>query len=127
MATTISRDEIRAIYRQGEEGVITLIETLVERLNKLEEVVTQLQARVNKDSHNSSKPPSSDWRRPPPKSLREKSGKKSGGQPGHEGYSLRQVEQPHHTVTLPLNGSCACGRDLSKGKKGNPEKTGFPF
>ena len=122
MATTISRDEIRAIYRQGEEGVITLIETLVERINKLEEVVTQLQARVNKDSHNSSKPPSSDWHRPPPKSLREKSGKKSGGQPGHEGYSLRQAEQPHHTVTLPLNGSCACGRDLSKCKKGNPEK-----
>lgn len=117
MAITMSRDEIRAVYRKGEDSVISLIEMLTDRINKLEEEVAKLKAQVIKDSHNSSKPPSSDWHRPQPKSLRVKSGKKRGGQPGHEGYSLRQVENPHHIVKLPLTGSCACGRDLLKSKK----------
>ena len=33
---TISKDEIRACYAQGEEAVITLVESLVERINALE-------------------------------------------------------------------------------------------
>lgn len=122
MPIKMSREEIRSIYRQGEEAVIALVEMLIERLNVLEQKVEKLEAQISKDSHNSSKPPSSDWGRPTPKSLREKSGKKSGGQPGHEGHSLRQVENPHHTKKYLLSGACDCGRDLAKAKKIGLEK-----
>lgn len=116
MPIKISRDEIRAVYRQGEDAVITLVETLVERLNKLEQRVSELEAQRIKDSHNSSKPPSSDFNRPKPKSLRKKSGKKSGGQIGHKGHTLKQIEDPDNVVIHPMHGKCQCGRDINKGK-----------
>jgi transposase len=126
MAIRMSRDEIRAIYRQGEDAVVSLIEKVVGRLNVLEEEFARLKAQISKDSHNSSKPPSSDMRRTEPKNSRVKSGKSSGGQPGHEGHSLRQVENPQHTVKRPLRGKCACGRDLSKcGKRGMEKRQVF--
>jgi transposase len=115
MAIKITREEFHDIYIQGEEVTFKLFEKLVERINALEEKVAALEARINKDSHNSSKPPSSDWNRTP-KSLRQQSGKPSGGQPGHEGHSLKQVAKPHHIQDHPLRGTCECGRDLSKGK-----------
>jgi transposase len=65
-------EEVRAAYREGEEAVVMLIMELVDRIQELE-------ARLNKDSHNSSKPPTSDGLKKPPKhGLRHKSGKKSG-------------------------------------------------
>src|SRR5258707_1167830 len=60
-----------------------------------------LQARLAKDSHTSSKPPSSDGlgRKPSKtKSLRKRSGKKAGGQLGHRGETLRLVATPDAVV-----------------------------
>lgn len=81
---------------------------------RLVPIVLDLQARLLLNSRNSSKPPSSDgYTKPAPKSLREKSGLKSGGQPGHPGHTLKPVEKPDKTETIPLavcpNG---CGTDL---------------
>src|SRR5258706_15911073 len=58
------------------------------------ERVQELEARLAKDSHNSSKPPASDGLVRKTRSLRRKSGKKPGGQLGHRGETLRLVATP---------------------------------
>jgi transposase len=60
--------------------------------------VQELEARLAKDRHNSSKPPSSDGLGRKTKSLRRKSGKQSGGQLGHRGETLRLVATPDAVV-----------------------------
>lgn len=51
---------------------------------KLNQTIQELKEQLNKNSKNSSKPPSSDsYKKPAPKSLRKPSGKKVGGQKGH--------------------------------------------
>jgi transposase len=66
------------------------VQTLLARVQELEARL----ATAQKDSHNSRKPPSSDGLRRKPKSLREKSGKKRGAQPGHPGHRVSLVATP---------------------------------
>jgi transposase len=80
-----------------------LLNTALRRIAELEELVAaqvqeivDLRRQLAKNSNNSSKPPSSDGlkKKPAPRSLRGKSGKKSGGQAGHRGDTLRQTSTP---------------------------------
>ena len=65
----------------------------------LKEENATLQARFHTDSHNSSKPPSSDgYHKPSPKSQRTSSGRKTGGQPGHPGHRLSLIDDPDEIV-----------------------------
>lgn len=101
----LSREEITRLYAGGVEGVICLIEQLLAALATQQEQISALSAQVKElsdqrqtNSRNSSKPPSSDGYSRPPRSLRERSGKKPGGQPGHTGHALQLVEQPDAVV-----------------------------
>ena len=70
------------------------VETLNATIAQLNATIKELTEKKNKDSHNRSKPPSTDgYKKPPaPKSLWGKSDKKSGGQDGHEGSNLAQAK-----------------------------------
>jgi transposase len=60
--------------------------------------IQSLKGQLAKDSHNSSKPPSSDGLACKTKSLRKPSGKKPGGQLGHRGHQVQLVETPDVVV-----------------------------
>ena len=84
----------------------SVINELVRRLNAANEKIGELTERLNKNSQNSSKPPSSDgYSKPAPKSLRTSSGKKQGGQPGHKGHSLKTNIKPTK-VLQHMPGAC---------------------
>ena len=88
----LSEAEIRAIYRQGEDAVVNLVLTMNQSLLLLAQRVQTLEDRLVKNSRNSGKPPSSDGlTKPAPKSQRKRHGRKSGGQPGHPGTTLKAV------------------------------------
>ena len=93
---------------------------LAKALESLEQAnarIKQLEGQAAKDSHNSSKPPSTDGFKEPirkTRSLREKSGKQHGGQPGHRGNTLRMVEQPDHTIRLSPQQCEHCQQDLAQ-------------
>ena len=62
---------------------------------ELQETIRELQRQLNQNSQNSSKPPSSDgFNKPSPKSLRQKSGRKQGGQKGHPGSHMAIPHEP---------------------------------
>ena len=59
---------------------------------QLNQTIQELKEQLNKNSKNSSKPPSSDgFKKPAPKSLRKASCKKAGGQNGHQGTHLAVI------------------------------------
>lgn len=107
-----TRAEIHEAYLQGEEAVVALFERTI---GQLAIRVQALEDQVAKNSRNSSKPPSSDGlKKPAPRSLRKPSGKKSGGQPGHQGHTLQRVEQPHHTQVHPVERCAYCQASLKE-------------
>ena len=97
-----------------EKQVLLLLEEnrlLRERIKELEEQLRK--AMIHKNSFNSSKPPSSDISKPKRnQSLREKSGRKSGGQPNHKGTTLLMSNNPDIIEELTPNYCNDCGKDL---------------
>lgn len=76
---------------------------------------SELRRQLGLDSRNSSKPPSSDspFTKPTPKSLRGKSGRKPGGQPGHPGSTLRLIDDPKERLRHEPGPCAGCGADLA--------------
>ena len=79
----------------------------------LRQEVAELRRRLDTNSTNSSKPPSSDGLRKKPVSLREPSGRPSGGQKGHKGETLRQIVEPDQIMTHEAAARRHCGCALS--------------
>lgn len=88
------------------------VEVLREELAKMKKQLQALQDQHAKDSHNSSKPPSSDGFKRRTRSLRKKSGKKPGGQEGHRGHHLQQVENADEVVRYHVACCEQCGTSL---------------
>lgn len=87
---------------------------------RLQARIAELERRVGQDSQNSHKPPASDGlgRRLRPK--REKRGRANGGQIGHAGHRLEQVETPDEMVGHRPETCSRCGTALA----GQPERSG---
>jgi transposase len=104
-----THQDIHAAYLQGEEAVIEMVNALLAVMQSLAARVQALEEQAAKNSRNSSKPPSSDGlKKPAPRSLRKRSGKKSGGQPGHKGRTLKAVEHPQHKVVHQVEHCAQC-------------------
>ena len=120
-----TRDELIALARLHPEVVVdellalrTEVAALRILVLSLQKKMEELESRLAKDSNNSHKPPSSDgYAKPAPKSLREKSDRPSGGQPGNPGQTLAFVDKPHHVVAHTLlDCPCGCGGSLRRVK-----------
>jgi transposase len=120
---SMTRDEAEAIYNAGKEAVITKLMELdakVEALTKKVEELTDLVARLMKNSSNSSKPPSSDIVKPPKVTNRaerrrlEKIRRKKGGQLGHPKWTRAAFppEQIDNLITYHLDKCPECGSSL---------------
>jgi len=100
-----SLDEL--IDRGEKQQLKALFHHLIHRIEQLED-------KLSKNSRNSSKPPSSDGFNKPDrtKSLRKRSGKKPGGQKGHEGKFLNHVEKPDEIEYHHIIDCICCGKVL---------------
>ena len=125
----LTRQGILAAYAAGSDAIVALIEGLVERFTSIskqqQQRIEQQQHRITAleqelrelktDSHDSGKPPSRDsFERKQEKrksSRRERTGKRPGGQPEHQGATLCQSEQPD-IITVHAVDVCCCGRSL---------------
>jgi transposase len=114
-------EEALSVYHAGPEVVVTVlgelsaqVELLQKQVAELQREVQRLRDQISKNSHNSSKPPSSDGlKKPAPKSLRPRGKRKPGGQRGHPGSTLTMVEHPDHTLLYRVDHCERCGRPLN--------------
>jgi transposase len=85
---------------------------------ELRSQLAELQARLDGNSRNSSRPPSSDGLSKPPgdpkkRSLRRRSGRKQGGQDGHQGARLEPAATPDEQVEHRPERCEGCNGDLA--------------
>ena len=117
----LTRQDALVIYQAGPETVVRVLldmdarlHALEQRLQASEQRVKELENQLAKNSRNSSKPPSTDgFKKPRPKSLRKKTGRSSGGQPGHPGQTLTMVEKPDIIERHGVARCAACRRSLA--------------
>jgi transposase len=113
----MTEEEIHQLRKENAD----LKEALAQKNQRIEEVegllmgallrIEELERRAGKNSHNSSKPPSSDGLKHTLKP-RPKKDKSSGGQAGHHGHALQQVERPDEVVIHRPECCEACHHEL---------------
>ncbi len=103
----VTQDFIESLIKQNQQ-LIEQVDLLSKTIDELNATIKELREQLNKNSGNSSKPPSTDGFKKAPKSLREKSGKKRGGQKGHQGTHLSVLSDPDE-VKQHMHADCtAC-------------------
>ena len=108
----LTREQFQTIHDQGPDAVFLVLTTMQQQMDALQAEVAALRERLDKDSHNSHKPPSSDGLSKKPVSLRLPTGRKPGGQSGHEGSTLTLSETPDTVVFHTPLACCECGTAL---------------
>ena len=101
--------------------LVEIVEKQASEITALKARIVELEARLNKNSSNSHKPPSLDGFKIN-RSLRTSTGRASGGQPGHAGKTLEQVENPNYIVQHTMDQCSSCGHSLEKVKTKKIEK-----
>ncbi|WP_189021127.1 DUF6444 domain-containing protein, partial [Paenibacillus marchantiophytorum] len=91
---------------KGDPEIAAFITSLLTHIEQLNQRIQELERQLGQNSQNSSKPPSSDGFRKPPKNSRQSGGKK-GAPLGHKGHTLRMTDQPDHVVIQQLV-ACPC-------------------
>jgi transposase len=106
----LDRDPLAELDR---EALIAIVLTLQQTVAQQAEVIQSLRDQLAKNSRNSGRPPGSDGlKKPRTRSLRKKTGRRSGGQNGHEGHTLRMVEQPDYIQVHKVSACPCCATDL---------------
>ena len=110
----LSKEQLIDIILLRQEQIETLMESAA-RIEVLEAQVEELKRRLGMDSHNSSKPPSSDGPDAEPRKRKGGGKRKPGGQPGHEGHhrELLPVEKVNKIVPVKPCACEHCGRKLA--------------
>jgi len=108
--------DLSSLSHEQKDELIRMLFPLAEKVRQLTARVEELEARLSKDSHNSSKPPSTDGLAKKTRSLRVASGKKPGGQTGHAGKTLKRAQYVEVVIDEPLPEHChKCGASLVGG------------
>ena len=101
------RDQANVLLSQENAALQVQVAALTEQ-------VAELVRRLGQGPRNSHKPPSSEgYEKPAPRSRRERTDRRSGGQPGHEGRTLRQVQVPDEVLVHSPAACSGCGRELA--------------
>jgi len=134
---SIQKQQILELYKAGPDAVVSfitqfqdlvnnlgqrveeqqrIIEHQEERVQEQGRRIQELEALIKRDSHNSNKPPSSDGYTKRPVGGKKESGRRPGGQRGHEGNTLRMVGHPDKVVEYKVAVCGSCGKSLKKEK-----------
>jgi transposase len=101
------------LEKLDKEELISIILTLQQSITEQAVELQRLRDQLAKNSRNSSKPSSSDGlKKPRTRNLRRRTGRQSGGQEGHPGYTLKMVEKPDYVEQYEALECPQCATDL---------------
>ena len=115
--------QLDLLYNTGKTVTVSFMRFLLDKLIIQDEAIKSLQAEIKDlksrlavDSHNSSKPPSSDGLKNKSKQKQKGKGKKGkkkpGGQKGHKGSTLKMVSDPNNVIVYKVDCCKKCGASL---------------
>jgi len=114
----LTQEQVFTLYQAGPEAIFSLVEYLQNNIQNLQNNIQQLHERLQEierqlkmNSRNSNKPPSSDGMKKIPK-VRKPTGRKPGGQKGHEGKTLKMVAKPDKVKVHKVECCGSCSNSL---------------